>query len=155
MGLLSYRKPQWKDQVNKQAEKTARLSDRVAATPLSKLSVPTRLSPPTSLYHLLATDLKALWTSPSEMMHCAGGVIIEDNILLEHSIKVDPTERSWLLYFLSVVARLVLYTESLRAFMGVWHHPGPPCLRLLPGCVYQRKGGRQREKSFLSLRVAC
>lgn len=35
MGLLSYRKPQWKDQVNKQAEETASLSDRVAVTPLS------------------------------------------------------------------------------------------------------------------------
>ena len=48
---------------------------------VSELSVPTRLSPPPSPYHWLATDLKARLPSPSEMMHCAGGVIIEENIL--------------------------------------------------------------------------
>lgn len=47
------------------------------------------------------------------MMHCAGGVILADNILLKHSLKVDLRERSWLLHFLSVVARLILYTKSL------------------------------------------
>lgn len=78
------------------------------------------------------------------MMHCAGGVILEDNILLKHSLKVDLRERSWLFYFLSVVARLVLHTESQGPLWAAGIISAP-CLRLLPGCVYERKGGRQRE----------
>ncbi len=81
---------------------------------VSELSLPTRLSPPPSPYHWLATDFNALLPSPCEMIYCAGGVILEDNILLKHTLKVDPRERSWLLHFLSLVARLILHTESLR-----------------------------------------
>lgn len=87
-------------------------------------------------------------------MHCAGGVIIEDNILLKHSPKVDLRERSRLLHFLSLVARLILHTESLEPLWAAGTISGP-CLRLLLECVYERKGGQKREKSFLSLRVAC
>lgn len=78
------------------------------------------------------------------MMHCAGTVILEDNILLKHSLEVDLRERSWLLYFLSVVARLVLHTESLRPLWAAGNISAP-CLWLLPGCVYERKGGQLRE----------
>lgn len=77
-------------------------------------------------------------------MHCAGGVIIKGNILLKHSLKVDLRERSWLLHFLSLVARLILLTESLEPLWAAGAIPGP-CLRLLLECVYERKGGRQRE----------
>lgn len=50
---------------------------------------------------------------PSEMAPCAGGVISEDNILLNHSLKVDGNEKGCLLCFLSAVARLILCTKSL------------------------------------------
>lgn len=102
--------------------------------PVSELSVPTRPPPPPSPYHWLATDLNALLPSPSEIMHCAGGVILEDNILLKHSLKVDLRERSWLLHFLSAVARLTLHTESLGPLWASGT-ASAPCLRLLPDCV--------------------
>lgn len=77
-------------------------------------------------------------------MHCVGGVIIEDNILLKHSLQVDLRERSWLLHFLSVVARLAFYIESLRPLLAAGTI-ATPCLWLLPDCAYERKRGRRRE----------
>ena len=70
-------------------------------------------------------------------MHCAVGVIIEDNTLLEHSRKVDLRERSWLLHFLSVVARLVLHTESLGPLLAAGTISSP-----LTVCREERVGGR-------------
>lgn len=72
-------------------------------------------------------------------MHCAGGVILADNILLKHSLKVDLGERSRLLHFLSVVARLMLHTESLGP-LWAFGTVSAPCLRRLPHCVYMRGG---------------
>lgn len=116
---------------------------------VSELSVPTRLSPPPSPYHWLATDLNALLPSPSEMMHCAGGVIIEDNILLKHSLKVDLRERSWLLHFLSVVARWSSPHRITGAFMGGWHHLSPPASDCsLTVCMRERVGSRGKIMSL-------
>lgn len=109
-----------------------------------ELLIPTRLSPPPSPYHWLSTDLNTLLPSPSEMMHCAGGVILEDNILLKHSLKVDLRERSWLLHFLSVVARLILYTKSLGPLWaaGTTSALLPPSAPWL--CVRERVGSRRK-----------
>lgn len=140
----SYRKLHWKDQVNKQQPAFQTEWQWHLSVLVSELSLWTRLSPPSSPYHWLTTDLKALLPSPSEMMHCAEGVIIEDNILLKHSLKVEPRERSWLLHFLSAVARLGLHTESLGPLWAAGTISAP-CLRLLPDCAYERKGGWRKE----------
>lgn len=93
-----YGKPQWKERLNKQVETTASQPANVsdgATLPSESLSCRLRLGcrlPPSS-YHWLATDLDALLPSSSEMTLCAQGVILEDNIVPKHSLKVDPKRK--------------------------------------------------------------
>lgn len=91
-----YGKPHWKELLNKRVETTASQHFRWSDTsPSESLSCRLRLGchhPPSS-YHWLATDLDALLPSSSEMTLCAQGVILEDNIVPKHSLKVDPKRK--------------------------------------------------------------
>lgn len=89
---------------------------------------------------LLSKSLTCYWLwftfekNPAEMTLCSGGVTLEDNILQKHSLKADLREKIWLLHFLSVVARLIL-----------WH---TLCLAASKSslAVCKRRGGQQRKK---------
>lgn len=68
------------------------------------------------------------------MAACAGGVISGDNILLNHSLKVDGSEKDCLLCFLSAVARLILCAKSPEPLRAPGPHfaplpPSNPCVK--------------------------
>lgn len=104
-----------------------------------KLSVSSPLSISLTCYWLNRPFLP----SPPQKMLCCGWVILMDNILLKHRLKVNLRERGWLLLSSSLVATLVLHAESLEPSRAAGTISAP--LHQLLAAPCEREGWRHRE----------